>query len=182
MKLNTNRMEALVDGIFAIVMTVMIISLNEVLNLAHPTCNGDFYKLFSSIGDDFVIYALSFLILGALWFEHHWQFHFIKRIDPMLVFINIIWFIFLCVVPFSTMLFGNFYTFFVPVFVFELNIFIVFMILHIHWLYATHQGRLTEAPLDKKILSRHGNFGLFLIIIMLFVIILTVVFHANKRF
>ena len=46
MKLNANRMEALADGIFAIVMTVMIVSLSELLNFSNPTRNADFYKLF----------------------------------------------------------------------------------------------------------------------------------------
>ena len=181
MKLNTNRMEALVDGIFAIVMTVMIISLNEVVSFVHPASNGDFYRLFSSIADDFIVYVSSFLILGVLWFEHHWQFHFIKRINPVLVFINIAWFVFLCIIPFTTMLFGNYHNFFVPVIVFEFNIFIAFLILYINWLYATHKGRLTEAPLDKKILSKHRNISLFLMIFMLSAIAVTLIFHVMHR-
>lgn len=144
MKLNTNRMEALVDGIFAIVMTVMIVSFNEVLSVVKPANNADFYRLFSNLGDDLIVYVLSFLILGALWLEHHRQFQFIKHIDPVLVFINIIWLMFICLIPFSTMLLGNHYNFIVAVFVFGSNILIVFLILYIHWVYARRIGRLTE--------------------------------------
>jgi len=172
-KLNTNRLKALVDGIFAIIMTIMIVSFSEVLSFVKPDSNADFYILFLSLVDDLIAYALSFLILGILWFGHHWQFHFIKHIDPMLVFINIIWLMFLCLIPFSTMLLGDHYNFFAPVFTFELNIFIVLSILHIHWAYAAHKGRLTELSLDVKTISKYRSVGLSLIIIILLAMVLT---------
>lgn len=181
MKLKTNRMEALVGGIFAIVMTIMIVSLSEVLNFTNPVKDSDFYRLFLSLGDDFIVYAVSFSILGILWLEHHWQFHFIKHIDPVLVFINIVWLMFLCLIPFSTMLLGNHYNFLAPVLAFEFNILIVFLILYIHWVYAAHKGRLMEASLDRKTLSKHRNIGLFLIIFALFAIALTFLNNYLKR-
>lgn len=181
MKLKTNRMEALVDGIFAIVMTIMIVSLSEVLNFTNPAKDADFYKLLSSLGVDFLIYAVSFLILGILWFEHHWQFHFIKHIDPVLVFINIVWLMFLCLIPFTTMLLGNHYNFLTPALILEFNILIVFLILYIHWAYATHKGRLVEASLDRKTLSKRRNIGLFLMIFTLLVIVLTLLNNSLKR-
>ena len=180
MKLNANRMEALADGIFAIVMTVMVVSLSELLNFSNPTRNADFYKLFLTLGDDFLVYAVSFLILGVLWFEHHWQFHFIKQIDPVLVLINIVCFIFLCLVPFSTMLLGNNLKFLAPALLFEFNILIVFSILYIHWVYAIHEGRLIEA-LDKKTLLKYRKVSLFSIIIILMAIILTFLYHYLNR-
>ena len=167
MKLKTARMEALTDGIFAIVMTVMMVGLTEIFNI-NPASDADFYKLFSSLGNDFIAYTASFLILGVLWFEHHWQFNYIKNVDPMLVFINIMWFIFVCLIPFTTMLLGNHPKFFAPMIVFELNILIVFSILHIHWVYATHKNHLTEESLESKVVFRHGRSVLLLIVVMFF--------------
>ena len=180
MKLKANRMEALVDGIFAIVMTIMIVSLSEVFNFSNPIKNADFHKLFFTLFDDLLVYMASFIILGILWFEHHWQFHHIKFIDPVLVLINISWLMFLCLIPFSTMLLGNHLSFYVPMFLFEFNILIVFSILYIHWVYAVHKDRLIEAS-DKKTLPRHRNVCLFSIIIMLFVLALTFLFNLLKR-
>ena len=173
MKLKANRMEALADGIFAIVMTIMVVSLSEVLNFSNPLKNIDFYKLFITLGDDFLVYAVSFLILGILWFEHHWQFHFIKYIDPVLVFINIVFLMLLCLVPFSTMLLGNHLNFFAPLLFFEINILILFSILHLHWLYVVRKDHLTDAVLGKNVLSRQRSICLFSIIITLLAIVLT---------
>lgn len=181
MKLKTNRMEALVDGIFAIIMTIMIVNLSEILSFTNPLKNTDFYVLFLNLGNDFIIYAVSFLILGILWFEHHWQFHYIKHIDPVLVFINIVWFMFVCLIPFLTMLMGNHVDFFAPILVFQFNILIVFLILHVHWAYVTRQSHLIEESLDKKNISRHGKIGLCIIFFMLLVIVLTFVYHYLIR-
>lgn len=180
MKLKVNRMEALTDGIFAIVMTIMIVSLSEVFNFSNPINNADFYELFFTLIDDFFVYMASFIILGILWFEHHWQFHFIKYIDPVLVFINIIWLMFLCLIPFSTMLLGNHLKFFASMFIFEINILIAFSILHLHWIYAIHKGRLVEA-VDKKTLPRYRNICLYPIIITFFALVLTFLNHFLKK-
>lgn len=180
MKLKTSRMEALTDGIFAIVMTIMIVGLSEILTFRGALKNEDFYKLFLSLTDDFLSYIISFLILGGLWFDHHWQFHYIKNIDPVLVFINIIWFMFICTIPFSTALLGDYPNFFAPGIAFEINILIVFLILHIHWVYATHKNHIVDASLDRKIVSRHKNIGLILIIVVLFEIALTSFRHFFK--
>ena len=180
MKLKANRLEALVDGIFAIIMTIMIVSLSEVFILPNSIKNADFYKLFLTLFDDFLVYAVSFLILGVLWLEHHWQFHFIKHIDPMLVFINIIWLMFLCLIPFSAMLLGNYLNFFVVMLIFELNILITFLVLYIHWAYAMHKDRLIDT-FDKRTLLKHRKFYLFPVIVALFTIALTVLINVLKN-
>jgi uncharacterized membrane protein len=173
MKFKTKRMEALTDGIFAIIMTVMIVSLNEVLNFKGPVRNEDFYTLFLSLIDDFAVYALSFLILGFMWFEHHWQFHFIRYVDPVLIFINIVWFMFLCIIPFSTMMVGNFPVFFAPLIAFEANILLVFIPLVAHWAYAAREKGCLEAALDRKIVRSHRNIGLVVIAAVTLMIALT---------
>jgi len=181
MKLKASRMETLVDGIFAIVMTIMIVSLSEVLNFSVPVKDADFYQFLSTLGRDFIIYMASFLILGVLWFEHHWQFHFIKYIDPVLVFINIVWLMFLCLIPFSTMLLGNYANFSAPVLLFEFNTLIVFLLLYIHWAYAIHKGRLIEVTLNKKSSLKHMGICLIPIVITLIAIALTLLNNFFKR-
>lgn len=170
MRLKTNRMETLTDGIFAIVMTVMLVGLAEIFAFKDGAVNADFSRLFTNLADDFLVYAASFLILGVLWFEHHWQFHFIKNIDPVLALINIVWFMFLCLIPFTTMLFGNYPNMFAPLFACELNILIAFFLLYIHWIYATHQKHIVDPDLDKKAITRHRNIGSIVIAVILFVI------------
>jgi uncharacterized membrane protein len=173
MKLKTNRIETLADGIVAIVMTIMIVNLIEVFNFTNPLRENDFYKLYYSLKHDFASYIISFLILGVLWLQHHRQFHFIKYTDSTLIFLNIFWFMFICLIPFSTMLMGNHENFITPVVLFELNILISSIILYIHWAYATSQHRLVDLELNKMVITQHRKVGLFLVTIPLAAICLT---------
>jgi len=169
MKLNTNRIEALTDGIFAIVMTVMILSFSEIVGFKGIKEN-DFHAFFMGLKDDFLSYAVSFLILGILWFEHHWQFHYIKHTDPVVALLHVVWFMFVCIIPFSALLAGNNPSLFAPLLAFEINIAIVFAILCINWIYATTGHRLVDASLDKKTISGHRVAALTLVAVTLAVI------------
>ena len=181
MKLKTNRIEALTDGIFAIVMTVMIVSMDELIRVNHFAKEADYCILLASLWDDFASYAISFILLGTLWLVHHWQFHHISYIDPPLVFINIIWFMFICLIPFSTMIMGNHPDFFMPALVFEFNILIVFFILYAQWAYVIRRKHLVGTSLDGKIISLQRNVVLSIIAIVVLVIAISYAYHILRR-
>lgn len=50
------------------------------------------------------IYALSFIILGFFWINHHDQFYYIKRVNRVFVWITIFYLMFIALIPFSTAL------------------------------------------------------------------------------
>ena len=88
-ELKPNRIEALSDGIFAIAMTILVLSFEVILK--HPSDLSERYLLDSmdELWPDFLHYAESFIILGVFWYQHHRQFHYIKKVDSILIFINI---------------------------------------------------------------------------------------------
>jgi len=182
MKLKTSRLETLSDGIVAIVMTIMLLNFIEVFNFAKPLREKDFFLLCYNLRHDFISYVISFLVLGLLWFEHHQQFHFIKYTDAVLTFLNILWFMFISLVPFSTVLMGDYEKFIAPVIFFEWNILISSMILYIHWIYATQQNRLVDLGLDTAIIRRHKKVNLFLAIICGLAICLAFINRALSLF
>ena len=181
MKLKTNRIEALTDGIFAIVMTVMIVSMGELIKFDKFVREDDYHRLFMSMRNDFTSYAISFMLLGALWLLHHWQFQYISYINPPLVFINIIWCMFICLIPFSTMILGDHPDFFAPVIAFELNILIVFLILYAQWAYATKTKHLMIPSLDKKVISVQRNVVLSFIVVALSAIAISYGYHLLPK-
>ncbi len=152
MKLRTNRLEALVDGVFAIVLTVLMLSFSEAFDLKDVVSEDAFYQLFASLGNDFFAYVICFLLLGVLWFEHHRQSHFIKHADSVSVFLSFLWLMFVTFLPFSTLMLGNHEKFIFPVFIFEMNILIVTIFLYIHWAYATDHHRLVDPALNRKVI------------------------------
>lgn len=87
----TTRAEALTDGTFAIVMTLLVIEM-------HPPEVGHMNELVEEI----VVYGISFVLLGTYWIAHYNLFHWIKGVDHKLLWLNI-WFLsMVSLIPFST--------------------------------------------------------------------------------
>jgi uncharacterized membrane protein len=96
-----HRLVALGDGVFAIVMTLLVFqlavpSLDEGESLAGAL---------AGMWPDFAVYVLSFLVLGVFWVIHHVLFDIIERYDTTLIWLNIAYLMFAALVPFSTDLF-----------------------------------------------------------------------------
>jgi uncharacterized membrane protein len=122
--ISTNRIETLVDGVFAIAMTLMV------LNIHLPDASGVWTNemvwgiIWGQITNLF-IYALTFIILASFWISHHRGFNHLKRADTGFLWINIIWLLFVALVPYSTSLMGDFgYTIPASLF-FNINLFFI---------------------------------------------------------
>ncbi|MDD1774015.1 MAG: TMEM175 family protein [Methanobacterium sp.] len=104
--ISTKRIETLVDGIFAIAMTLMVLN----LHLPDTTggTNAAVWAALGNQGTNIFIYALSFFILTAFWLNHHRGFDQIQRADMGLFRLNVIWLFFVAIMPFSTYLVGDY--------------------------------------------------------------------------
>src|SRR4051794_28455731 len=49
-------------------------------------------------------FGISFIILAIYWMAHHRQFHYVKHLDRTLIWINIMFLMATCLLPFSTSL------------------------------------------------------------------------------
>jgi len=145
--MTTHRIEGLADGIFAIAMTLLV------LNLALPEMGkglAEVHSLLFGQIDKFLNYALSFVLLAVFWIRHHQQFHLIKRTDGKHLWINIYFFMFVGLIPFSTTLVGYYPKDSLAEVFFASNIFMLGMLLHWSWVYATNQHRLVDHSLDPQ--------------------------------
>ncbi len=105
--ISTKRIETLVDGIFAIAMTLMVLN----IHLPDPSglwTNEMVWGIIWGQLSNLFIYALSFIILAGFWITHHRGFDHIKRADQAFLWINVIWLLFVALIPFSTSLMGDF--------------------------------------------------------------------------
>jgi len=91
------RIEALTDGIFATVMTVLVLGLSlPQAGLSESGLEGEIVNLSPSI----LAYVFSFVVLGVYWIGHHNQFHYIKRTDRVFLWVNILFLLTIGFVPF----------------------------------------------------------------------------------
>jgi uncharacterized membrane protein len=102
----TNRIEALADGIFAVAMTLLVLDV-KLPNGEHFATSGDLFDRLLSLEHTFVIYFISFVVLGMFWVGHHAHFHYIRYVDHTLLWINLLFLFGITSVPFATDLLGD---------------------------------------------------------------------------
>ena len=98
------RTTAFSDGVFAIAITLLVLSLDVPEGLEGKQVS-DF------VGDEwpqFFAYFLSFAVIGRYWISHHAHFAMLRSVDARLVVINLAFLSFVCLIPFPTGLLGEF--------------------------------------------------------------------------
>ncbi len=148
------RIEALTDGIFATVMTILVLTLRvPQLNVSEQDLAGEVLALWPSI----LVYVLSFVTLGLYWVGHHAQFHYIKHVDRPLLWINILFLLTIGFIPFSTSLLQDYPWPPTAVRVYGANLIANGLLLLSIWLYATGHRRLVDKDLDPHIIATARN-------------------------
>lgn len=135
------RLESLVDGVFAVSMVLLALGLGVSEVLRQPG-QMDLARTLSQTWPKFLIYSLSFLVLGVFWILHQKQFRLIIGYDGVLLWINIIVLLFVTLVPFSTFLLYNHYHEWLSVVFFGTNQIVICQLLFLNWCYASHRHRL----------------------------------------
>jgi uncharacterized membrane protein len=131
--LSKSRIEALSDGVFSIALTLLVLKL-EVPE--HHHSNSEMLRQLLDLYPQFVSYVLTFLIAGGFWFLHHVTFHYIRHVNGPLVWINLIFLMFVSLLPFSAGLMGHLLMHPVSQFFYFGNQLAIALLLNAHWQYA----------------------------------------------
>ncbi|MFO1317104.1 MAG: TMEM175 family protein [Burkholderiales bacterium] len=97
------RLEALTDGIMAVAMTILVLDLKFDATEAIAT-DTHLLQHLVDLERTFTVYLVSFVVLGMCWIGHHHQFHYVRRTDRGLMWINFAFMMLVTVVPFTTSL------------------------------------------------------------------------------
>ena len=104
--LEKNRLEALADGIFAVSLTLLVLDI-KLPETATATTHDELVRNLLGLERHLVIYVISFVVIGIFWINHHVQFHFVKRTNRGLIWINLLYLLLVSFVPFATDLIGD---------------------------------------------------------------------------
>jgi uncharacterized membrane protein len=154
-----NRLEALVDGIFAFAMTLLVTSL--ILPHNELTSQSSAATLLSLL-PDFYHYIIAFFVLAAFWNGHHEQFRKIHHVDRNLLSINMVSLFFVTLVPFSTSFIGDYDADFVSSVLFELNLMILGLLFLVQWYYISRKRHLASADLAEIDVRQRMNHNMIL--------------------
>jgi uncharacterized membrane protein len=139
------RVEALVDGIFGVAMTLLVldIKLPEGVRFAS---NADALAHFASVGEALMFYVLSFIVLAIFWIAHDYQFRHVERLDRVLLWVNIVFLLLITTVPFTTNLVATHSDLSLIVSLYAINLFLLGALLWFHaWWLRQHRELATEA-------------------------------------
>ncbi len=97
--MHTGRLEAFSDGVFAIIITIMVLELHAPMQ---PTLTA-----LRPMVPAFLSYVLSFVFVGIYWNNHHHMFQLAEKINGRALWANLMLLFWLSLVPFNTAWLGN---------------------------------------------------------------------------
>jgi uncharacterized membrane protein len=143
------RLLTLADGIFAIAMTLLV------LDLRLPEApGGDLVTRLRDLIPRFGTFVVSFVVLGVFWFAHHQTFHFVVRVNRTLVWLSVLFFMGVALIPFVASVLGA--NPFDPI---ALTLYggvigLLTVLGYVTWWYLTGDRRLVVAGLDPDLVRK----------------------------
>ncbi len=144
--MRTNRIETLCDGIFAIVMTLLV------LNLSVPvvTAEAELFNELLAMWPKFLAYVISFFVLGVMWSFHHRLLDGLRKSDGWFLWMNICFFMIVAFVPFTTELLSEYRHWPAAIVIYGINSIALFLLLYCQCWYASAGRRLIDESIEAK--------------------------------
>ncbi len=143
----TGRLEAFSDGVFAIVVTLLIIEVH-LPEIAEPTTDA-MWKAFAEIAPKLISFAISFFTVAIYWVNHHHFFHRVTHSDWKVLWSNNLLLFFLTIVPFTTAVLGDYPTQPVAIFVYAINLSLAAAAFTLMGYYVFFVGRLVPPAIPE---------------------------------
>lgn len=108
----------------------------------------------------YLSYVISFIVIAIYWVEHHRMFKYIKRYDGRLMWLNLLFLMFMALIPFSTDLLAEYGNQPVAVLIYAgLGVAVGLSKAGVWW-YATHHRRLVDETLSPETVQLSEAVGL----------------------
>jgi len=135
------RLNAISDGVFAIVITLMVFEI-KIPEIASGKAATELSQSLIKLLPDFTILFLSFIILGIYWVGHNNVFLHVIRHDRLLLWLNILFLLTVALIPFPTALLIRYGNVQISVILYALNLGIGGVLLDLIWGYGTYNRHL----------------------------------------
>ena len=100
----SNRIVGFSDGVFAISITLLVLTINVPSNL---TSSEEVNGFLRQVLPQLVVYAAAFMIIGIFWVRHHRMLDVCRAVDGRMLILNLVFLAFVSLLPFPTDLLGN---------------------------------------------------------------------------
>jgi len=153
--ISKNRLEALVDAVFAFAMTLLVIGLS-VPAIPKADAAAELPPYLASMVPQFLSFLIAFFVLASFWVGHHRHFHYLRAVDRPVLWINLLILIFVVLVPFTTDLSGDYSHVQLAVVFFHANMLFLGLLFLVHWQYIIRHP-LLEGIMPAEFQEREGT-------------------------
>ena len=144
------RLDQLSDGIFAIVMTILVFEV-KVPTMWGPVDNFGLWLQIKQLLPLFLSYILSFALLFTYWRAHHFFISiYAKNIDSLLTNINALFFMLISLVPFSASILGQFSKNELSIIIFGVHIILIGLTLYWMRRYVLYSDHIKNPEISKR--------------------------------
>jgi uncharacterized membrane protein len=174
LRMSSGRLEGLGDGIFSVAMTILVIE------LALPVKIGDSWSGFvlalRQLSHGILCYMISFVVLGIMWFGHRMMFEYISRTNRYFIFLGVLFYMIVCLVPFSTRFLAADSFKWQAILVYGINLSLCNLSLYAQWLYGINRSTLLEKEIPVEVKKEAKT--LFLLSPVVYAIAIVISFWA----
>jgi uncharacterized membrane protein len=142
---NKQRLEAFTDGVYAIVITLLVLDF-RIPDVHAAALGSALVRMLPQVGT----YVLSFFVVGLYWLAHHRAAHQVKLIDGTFVWLNLVWLLFVSVMPFPTSLLGRYPLQPVPIAIYGIDLILANVTGFIITLYMRKHPELCVSPVSSE--------------------------------
>lgn len=144
--MNKTRLETFSDGVFAIVITLLILDIRiPEVDYAHL---GEALK---TIAPRLLSYVMSFVVIGLYWIAHHNSFQLLAKTNRPFLWMNIFALLFISFIPFPTSLMGRYPFQTIPVMIYGLNLLAVNIIGFLMLTYISRNPQLASPHFTHEV-------------------------------
>ncbi len=144
------RLDQLSDGIFAIVMTILVFEI-KVPEIWGGIDNAGLWLEIKHTLPLFLSYILSFALLFTYWRAHHFFISvYAKNVDSLLININALFFMLVSLIPFSSRLLGSFSGNELSIIIFSVHVILIGLSLYWMRRYVLYSPHIKNPEISKR--------------------------------
>lgn len=141
-----SRLEAFSDGVFAIAITLLVLSIDVPDGLGERALA----RWLANLGPELFSFVLSFLVIGRFWRAHHLLFRQVRGSDDVVLTLNTLFLLSVAFLPVPTAVLGEYGEYPAAYVLYAVSVALCGILLAAIWAYIAHEGRLTADQEDPR--------------------------------
>lgn len=153
--MSKDRLEAYSDGVFAVALTLLILDLH-VPTLASHSGIGQYAAAMAPLLPKVLCFVLTFAMICIHWVGHHYFFVRLRHVTVSLVWMNNLFLLWICIMPFPMSMLGDHPTDQFPILLYIVNQLLTALTFFIFRLYASRHKLFIDEQSAKAMGPKHS--------------------------